>query len=77
MTSCLLWKYWIFAWGTYPGRDFQVGHGMELEQSTLVLIGEEVSNARAASQKFPHQGHSLNPKTFAFFFVGWLMSMIC
>jgi hypothetical protein len=72
MASCLSWKNWIFAWGTCPRRDFQVGHGMELEQSTLVLIGEEVSNARAASQKFPHQGSLPESKDFCFF-ICWLV----
>jgi hypothetical protein len=67
MESCLIWKHWIFAWGTYPGRDFQDGHGVELEQSTLVLVGEKVSNARAASQKFPHQGSNPESQDFCFF----------
>jgi hypothetical protein len=67
MPCCSNLKNGMNAWGTFPGRDFQVGQGMELEQSTLVLIGEEMSNARAASQKFPHQGSLPESKDFCFF----------
>jgi hypothetical protein len=72
MSCCLNLKNGMNAWGTFPGREFQVGQGKELEQSILVLVGEKVSNARAASQKFPHQGSHPESQDFCFF-ICWLV----